>query len=402
MAAFTDAELTAFLDDLESDRVERKQSWSDDAADRACQAVCAFANDLPDHRQPGLLLVGAKDDGQPSGLKITDELLTSLADVRSNGNIVPPPTLTVEKRVLKGIEIAVVTVFPADAPPVRYKGRIWIRIGPRRGIATAQDERILNERRRFRDLPFDVCPLPSCPLEELNQSVFDGEYVPNAFAPDVVGANDRTYQQRLAACRMIASAEDPIPTVLGVLTIGQTPRTWLPCAYVQFLRIGGSELAGPISDEEIIDGTLSTTLTRLDDKLKAHLTTAVDITSATKEKRVSNYPLAALQQIARNAVMHRTYENTNAPIRIYWFDDRIEIHSPGGPFGVVTAQNFGSPGITDYRNPHIAEAMKVLGYVQRFGVGIATAQKALTANGNPPAEFDVQPNFVLATVRNSK
>ena len=97
--------------------------------------------------------------------------------------------------------------------------------------------------------------------------------------------------------------------------------------------------------------------------------------------------------------MHRTYENTNAPIRVYWFNDRIEIHSPGGPFGLVTIENFGTPGIADYRNPHIAEALRVLGYVQRFGVGIATAQRALALNGNAPAEFNVQPNIVMATIR---
>jgi ATP-dependent DNA helicase RecG len=298
--------------------------------------------------------------------------------------------------------MAVISVSPADAPPVRYKGRTWIRIGPRRGWATAQDERILNEKRRYRDLPFDVCPLPSSPFEELSRTLFESEYLPNAFAPDVVAANDRTYEQRLAACRMIDSADSRTPTVLGVLTIGQTPRTWLPCAYIQFLRIEGVEWGDPIIDEENIDGTLSTTLRRLDEKLKAHLTTAVDITSANTERRISNYPLAALQQLTRNAVMHRTYENTNAPIRIYWFNDRIEIHSPGGPFGVVTIENFGKPGIADYRNPHIAEAMKVLGYVQKFGVGIATARRALSENGNPPAEFVVQPNIVMATVKASQ
>ncbi len=399
MTTLTDTELEALLDDLESDRAERKQSWAGDTPERGRQAVCAFANDLPNHQQAGVLFVGAMDNGQPAGLHVTDQLLKTLADIRSDGKTVPPPTLFVEKRILKGAEMAVVTVLPADAPPVIYNGRIWVRIGPRRGIASAQDERILNEKRRHRDLPFDACPLPSCPFEELNRTSFEGEYLPNAFAPDIIEANDRTYEQRLAACRMIAAADYPIPTVLGVLTIGNSPRTWLPCAYIQFLRIRGTEWGDPIADEESIEGTLSTILRRLDEKLKAHLSTAMDITSEATERRASPYPLGALQQLVRNAVMHRTYENTNAPIRVYWFDDRIEIHSPGGPFGIVTAENFGRPGIADYRNPHIAEAMKVLGYVQRFGVGIATAQRLLAENRNPPAEFIVEPNTVLATVR---
>ena len=401
MTTLTDAELEALLGDIESDRTERKQSWDGDAPKKSRQAVCAFANDLPNHQLPGIVFIGAKDDGTPSGIEVSDTLLKTLSDIKTDGKTVPPPTLIVEKRVLMGKEMAVITAWPADAPPVRYEGRIWIRIGPRRGLASAQDERVLNEKRRYRDLPFDVCPLPSCPLGELSRTVFEGEYLPNAFAPDVIEANERTYEQRLAACRMISTADDPTPTVLGVLTIGSSPRTWLPCSYIQFLRIRGIGWDDPIVDEENIEGTLSTLLRRLDEKLKAHLSTAIDISSANTEQRASPYPLSALQQLARNAVMHRTYENTNAPIRIIWFDDRIEIHSPGGPFGVVTVENFGRPGITDYRNPHIAEAMKVLGYVQRFGVGIATAQRALAENRNPPAEFVVEPNTVLAIVRSS-
>jgi len=86
-------------------------------------------------------------------------------------------------------------------------------------------------------------------------------------------------------------------------------------------------------------------LRRLDEKLRAHLTVSVDFTSgSTTEIRRSPYPMVALQQLARNAVMHRTYEGTNAPVRIYWFDDRIEIINPGGPYGTVTVENFGKPG----------------------------------------------------------
>ena len=113
---------------------------------------------------------------------------------------------------------------------------------------------------------------------------------------------------------------------------------------------------------------------------------------------LKRYPWAALQQLVRNAVMHRTYEATNAPVRITWFNDRIEIINPGGPYGIVNSENFGQPGVTDYRNPHLAEALKVLGYVQRFGVGIATARRLLAENGNPPPEFDATTNQYLRVV----
>ena len=71
MTPFTDAELTALLDLLESDRAERKQFWRGDVAEKARQAVCAFANDLPNHALPGVLFVGATDDGAPTGQGFT-------------------------------------------------------------------------------------------------------------------------------------------------------------------------------------------------------------------------------------------------------------------------------------------------------------------------------------------
>lgn len=81
------------------------------------------------------------------------------------------------------------------------------------------------------------------------------------------------------------------------------------------------------------------------------------------------------------------------------FSDRIEIISPGGPFGLVDARNFGNPGVTDYRNPHLAEAMKNLGYVQRFGIGIQIARKELAGNRNPDPEFVVEDTYVAAVIR---
>lgn len=396
-----DDELEALARDLESDRVERKQSFSGDAPDLIRQAICAFANDLPDHRGHGVAFVGVRDDGSPAGLPITDALLLNLASIRSEGTILPLPSMTVEKRLLSGAEVAVITVMPSDAPPVRYKGRTYIRTGPRRDIASAQDERILNERRRHRDLPFDLQPISFATISDINRTVFETEYLPGAFSPDVLDANHRSYEERLSACRMIVSVDETVPTVLGGLVLGNLPRDLIPSAFIQFLRLDGAELDAPIVDEAAIDGRLGEVLSRIDAKITANISTHVDLQSHATEMRRWNYPLAALQQLIRNAVMHRTYESTHAPIRFTWFRDRIEIVNPGGPFGMVTRDNFGQPGITDYRNPNLAEAMKVLGYVQRFGVGIATARRLLRENGNPEPEFDVRPNHVLVTIRST-
>jgi ATP-dependent DNA helicase RecG len=398
MTRYTDQELEALLGDIESDLAERKESLRGESPQTSRQALCAFANDLPDHRRAGVVFIGVDDGGTPVGLPVTDELLRQLADMKTDGNIVPPPTLTVAKRTLGGRDVAVVTVEPSDSPPVRYRGRIWIRIGPRRGIASAQDERTLNEKRGYRDVPFDAQPVPTATLADLNRRVFEEEYLASAFAGDVLAANDRSYEQRLASTKMVASADEPTPTVLGLLVLGTRPRDFLPGAYVQFLRVAGRELADPVVDELVIDGPLGDVLRRVDDKLLSHNRTAVDFTNGTTEVRTHLYPIAGLQQLVRNAVMHRAYEATNAPIHLYWFDDRIEIANPGGPYGAVTIEAFGTPGLVDYRNPNLAEALRVLGFVQRFGFGIPTARRELERNGNPPPEFEVGPTQVRCRV----
>jgi ATP-dependent DNA helicase RecG len=106
----TDQELENLLRAGEADRVERKQSISDSGDIR--QAICAFANDLPGHGKPGVVFIGVRDNGDCANLAISDQLLRTLADMRSDGNILPFPTMVVQKRLLNSCEVAVVMYSP--------------------------------------------------------------------------------------------------------------------------------------------------------------------------------------------------------------------------------------------------------------------------------------------------
>lgn len=399
MPSFTEAELLQIIATGEADCVEFKESLAGDAPTRIREAICAFANDLAGHEKPGLVFVGVKDDGTIGHLAVTDRLLQQLADMKTDGNIVPPPSLTVAKHTLQGKEVAVVAVQPSNSPPVRFKGAIHVRIGPRRSIATAQDERILNEKRRYGDRPFDLQPIPTAGLSDLNLTQFAHEYLTAAFSDEILAANDRSLHEQLAATKMIVAADQPTATVLGILAIGKNPQDFLPGAYVQFLRINGNEYADEIIDAQEIRGAIPELLRQLEEKLTAHNRIAVDVTTSYLEQRTELYPMEALHQITRNAVMHRTYEGTNAPVHVYWFNDRIEVLSTGGAFGSVTIERFGEPGLVDYRNPNLADAMKTLGFVQRFGLGISIAKQQLAAAGHPKPEFDISNNFVRVTVK---
>ena len=396
---YSDDQLAAMMTDVESDRVERKEMLDGDAPNAIREAICAFANDLPNHGRPGVIFIGARDDGTPTGLEINDALLLKLAHCKSDGNILPLPTMTVTKHTLNGADVAVVTVEPADSPPVRYRGRIWTRTGPRRSLASAQDERILNEKRRYGDTPFDVRPVRSATLADLDLPRFQYLYLPHAFHAAVLAANDRSVEERLAATKMIVATDDPVPTTLGILMLCPRPADFLPGAYTQFLRFAGTERADPIVDSLGIDGPVGDAARDLDSTLRSQIRTSVEIGTSTTEIRRATYAFAALQELVRNAVMHRTYDGTNSPIHLSWFTDRVEIISPGGPYGDVSPANFGQPGVVDYRNPNLADAMRVSGLVQRYGVGIPIARRALRVNNQPEPEFQVDARQVRCVVR---
>ncbi len=386
-------ELAALLKDLESDRVERTHSTTD--TDKFAQAICAFANDLPNHRKPGYLLIGARGDGTLSGLQVTDRLLQNLGAVRSDGNIQPLPVMTVDKVALTGGDLAVVEVLPSDLPPVRYKGQVWIRVGPRKAIANEQEERILSERRVSYARSFDASPCPEAALSDLALGMFDS-YRREAIAADSIAANSRSVEEQLASLRFFDLKRD-CPTMAGLLLFGKNPRFYLPGSYVQYLELPGNALTDIPSDNAEIGGDLLSVLRELDTRLKAMVTATLEPVSALREKTVADYPEWAVRELLLNAIMHRDYQS-NTPVRFYWFADHVEIQSPGGLYGEVTPETITRRN--SYRNPVVAEAMKALGYVNRFGYGIQRAQSLLKENGNPPPEFVFEdPHAVLVIVR---
>ena len=386
-------QLRALIADRESDRVELTISTKN--TDKFGEAICAFANDFPNHRQPGHLIVGVGDDGTVGGLTVNDPLLRRLGELRSNVNIEPLPVMTVQKYALPEGEVAVIEVLPSDLPPVRYKGRVWIRVGPSRRGANQQEERILIEKRTAWQRTFDVRPCPGCTLDDLVPDLFRISYLPAAVDRDVIAENNRGDREQMASLRFYDLAAD-CPTHAGALLFARDPLRWLAGASIQFVRWGGTTMADDPVGERRFSGDLITVLREVEAfvSLPAQARPVTD--SALRERTETDYPPVAIRELLLNAIMHRSYES-NAPVRFYWYEDRIEIQNPGGLYGMASAENF--PRQTDYRNPVMAEALATLGYVNAFGRGVIRAQDALRRNGNPEAKFTFEPSHVLATIR---
>ncbi|MBI4699891.1 MAG: putative DNA binding domain-containing protein [Deltaproteobacteria bacterium] len=387
-------ELRQLAADVESDRVERKRSLAE--PERVREAICAFANDLPGHGKPGYLLIGVEDDGSTGRLDVTDELLRKLADMRSDGNILPMPLMSVERLEIEpGAFVAVVEVLPASAPPVRLRGRVHVRVGPRRAIATVEEERRLTEKQVDGVLTFDQRPCRPATLDDVDLDGFRKQYLPRVVAADVLAENLRSPEDQLASLRLV-DPRSGAPTFAGILTVGKDPLRWLPGAYVQFVRFEGPDRASPIRAHERALGNLLEQLPKMELVLRVWIQVAIVPTAGLQNAQSPDYPLAALRELVVNAITHREYDGGNAPVYVYWFSDRVEVMSPGGLYGAVSPENFGRH--TSYRNPTLAEAMKALQYSERFGVGIQKVHRELEHNGNPPPRFEFSPTSVLATV----
>lgn len=382
-------ELYALLNSEESYRIERTVSAGN--MDKFQEAICAFANDLPGSRKKGYLLIGVDDDGRISGLKVDDALMKKISAIRSDGNILPLPVMNTEKIATDEGDVLVVEVTPSFDTPVRYRGRTFVRIGPRRDIASAEEERILSERCAASLPTFDTRPCREATLEDINVDTIIKDYLPNAIAADVLAVDKRPLKEQLASLHLYNMQWD-CPTYAALIMFGNNPRFFMLGAYIQFVRFKGLDNGGEILNERRFEGCLFKILPELENFIRDGIITKRPVpVSILREKNVFNYPFKALRELLMNAVMHRDYQS-NMPIRLYQYDEHIEVMNPGGLYGQARPENF--PYVNDYRNSVVAEMMRTLNYVNMFNHGVRDVQEQLKENGNPEAIFNV--NYVTA------
>ena len=191
----TKEEVRELLHSTETFRVERTTSTGD--MDKFQEAICAFSNDLPNSKKNGYLILGAYDDGTLSGLKVDDDLLKKISSIRSNGNILPLPVMSVERFEYDDGDLLVAEVSPSLVPPVRYRGRTFVRIGPRRDIASESEERILFERRTSYMATFDATPCFGATINDIDTDFITREYLPQIIDNEVLANDNRDINQRV-------------------------------------------------------------------------------------------------------------------------------------------------------------------------------------------------------------
>ena len=232
---------------------------------------------------------------------------------------------------------------------------------------------------------YDTTPCLHSTIDDLDLDLFKKEYLPKFVDAHIIEGDKRDIKQQLASLKLFDIAQD-CPTVAGILLIGKDPKHVLFGAYIQYVEFAGKSITSRVINERQFSGNLITLLREIDYFIKYTIQKQrpVFVTVLREEMRI-NYPYEAIRELAMNLIMHRNYQ-TNAPAKFYEYSNRIELDNPGGLYGKVQPENF--PNTNDYRNPVIAEAMKVLGYVNRFNRGVNMVQEILEENKNGQAIFD--------------
>jgi ATP-dependent DNA helicase RecG len=272
--------------------------------------------------------------------------------------------------------------MPSFQPPVRFKGKVCIRIGPRKGAATDVEERILSEKRSSFANSYDTLPCYGSTLNDISVDLFKLTYLPKAIDEETLIQNGREIKEQLASLKFYDLRAD-CPTNAGILMFGKNPLFFLPGAFIQYVKFKGDDVVSDFIFEKKFTGDLTTQLRVVSDFVQGQIIEKV--LHNLGEDHQYNFPQSAIKELLFNAIIHRDYQS-NAPIKFYEFNNRIEISNAGGLYGKARPENF--PKENDYRNPVLAEATYNLGYVNRFNLGVQRAIASLIKNGNPEPVFE--------------
>lgn len=351
--------------------------------------MIAFAN-----TEGGRILVGVDDDGKVVGVpdpKRAEEAAISIA----RDNVIPPLRITLDKVDDGGKTVLVVNVPRRIGHPYENNsGQCYIRVGSTKRLATSQERARLLQAAGL--VHFDETPILGTSIADFDGAVFQ-EFLERTLGTGVEQAG-LPLQQLLLNRRLMVTDLDNVPrlSVAGLLVFGKDPQRFMPQARISAVRWKGDVAGETILDRQEITGRLPQLIDETKKFSERNIVQTAQIQGFKREDR-PQYPVEALREAVVNAVAHRDYGRETTQIRVFIFDSRIEVHSPGGLPNSVTLENM-KTGFSAPRNRLIVQLLFNLGYMGSFGTGIPRMFRLMqTHNGTEP-ELAVSPAEVKVTL----
>ncbi|ETX07007.1 MAG: hypothetical protein ETSY2_13725, partial [Candidatus Entotheonella gemina] len=291
------------------------------------ETLVAFAN-----TDGGQLLLGIDDAGNIIGVEEPDRTMRTVDNVAYN-NCEPP--LTVRQETVpyaSGALVVIVNIPKGDQRPYRTNtGRYTVRTTSGRRPASRQE--LLRLFQASEHMYFDETL-----LSQTTRADLDSRAVERFFAQ----AQGYTLEQLgLSLERVLTNwklaqlhHEELHLTLAGTLFFCDQPQYFVPYAYITAVRFTGGSPDRDPSDRKRIEGAMPRMLDDAMRFLNIHLPVRHDIHGMTPEIHLE-LPPDALREVLVNACAHRDY-TIQSPIRLFIFDDRVEIRSPGGLPNTIT------------------------------------------------------------------
>lgn len=355
------------------------------------ESLVAFAN-----TNGGQLVIGVSNNKQLLGVSDPDRVMQWVDNIAYN-NCVPSITIVQETvRDEAGRVMVVVNVPKGDQRPYRTnQGDYYVRTTSGKRLASRQE--LLRLFQASETLFYDETIVTNAGLDHVDSGLVQ-DFVRTVYGRelDEIALSFENLLRNLNLYRSLNGSH--YPTVACLLLFGRDVQRFLPVAYTTAARIPGTDLAQPPWDIVQLSGTLQDQLADAARFLRVHLREEHRIEGFAPEA-YPEVPEFALREVVVNALVHRDY-TIAAPVRIFVFDDRVDVRTPGGLPNTVTVESMKLGASHVLRNPTIYTLFTRLGLVTGAGSGVYRAIRAIKeTTGREPQLFHEGNEFVFSIPR---
>ncbi|SFE96198.1 RNA-binding domain-containing protein [Thermophagus xiamenensis] len=358
--------LKDLLSQPEGRRIEFKEQLPSKAD--LCKTVVAFANDAG-----GELYIGIKDNpriitglDENDLLKIEEQIINIIHD-----GCAPVILPEISFRRYQNKPVIVVKIFKGNNPPYYLKSKgiekgTYIRIGSSSRLANRE---IIEElQRQSNNISFDALPIYNKEVKNLKWNDFKNQL------KEIIG--EKVNLTHLAKLNLIVNEQNrKFPNNALILLSSDDLKTQLfPNAKIECARFKGT-VPGDFIDQKTIDVPLSFQAEEAYRFVLRHISKGSEYEGVFRKDRWE-YPVVAIRELIRNAVIHRDYALKGMDIKIAIFDDKIEISSPGKLLPSIDFNDM-EAGQSDIRNRTLAPVFKLLGIIEQWGNGLRLIHEEL-------------------------
>lgn len=399
---FTEPELRALLEREEGQFLEFKSLWDLSAGSRrtldrrkardfVAECVAAFAN-----ADGGTLLLGVEDDGTPSGHGYPAEAATDLLAVPER-RLRPPVRCRVQRASLDSREVLVFDVPIAPQAVMVEANGFPYRVGDR---VVREPQEVINTRKEaYRRVGYEQRIPPEATIEDLDLDLA------TRFLGDTV-FRGRSAEELLTRYGLILlRAGAPAVTNAALLLFGKAPLLrWHPRAGIRFFRVAGKErrhgAERNVAQLARIDPPIASAIPEAYRQAKEQIRRSEKLHDLFF-REMPEYPEFAWQEAIVNAFAHRDYEDQTREIEVWFFEDRMEVKSPGELVPPVTLDLLRSrTPVHASRNPLLVRVLVEVGLMREEGEGIPRIFDEMERSFLRVPEFRAGASELMVLLRN--